>query len=32
MDTIAAARSFLDRQACLAIWQAAYHDGEESIV
>jgi len=32
MKTIAAAHSFLDRQDSLAIWQAAYHDLEESIV
>ena len=32
METIAAAHSFLDRQESLAIWQAAYHELEESIV
>ena len=32
METIAAARSFLDRQESLAIWYAVYDDLEESVV
>lgn len=32
METIAAARSFLDQQEALAIWYAAYDGSEESVV